>query len=176
MVRIKLAWIWHVATHSKCSMLAFPILANHLVRNCVRNFVVKLTFPFFSLDPVWLHLSLFLVHPNSATVQVLLIAKSLSLATQLLKTRVFFINWLFPSPLLRSHLPSHSNPDLWWTAFWLQIHVPSPSSAIPHLSPSLQSSHIGLLSASGRYQTSTPLGLCYFSLGFPYLSGFTNII
>lgn len=97
-----LAWIWHV-THSKCQLILFPILAKHLLRNFIRSCVVKLTslfLPRANLTPSLLGF----VHPNTARVQVVPIANldPLSLPTQHLKTRMFFLNWRRHSPSLGS--------------------------------------------------------------------------
>lgn len=97
-----LAWIGHV-THSKCPLILFPILAKHLLRNFVRSCVVKLTSLFLPRANLTSSLLGF-VHPNTARMQVVPIATldPLSLPTQYLKTRMFFLNWRRPSPWLGS--------------------------------------------------------------------------
>lgn len=115
------------------------------------------------------------VHPNTAIVQMLLVfERPLSLPAQLLKTRVFFLNW-FPSPFLSSHLPLHSNLSLWWTAFRLQVHIPSPAPTIP-VSPRLHTPAT-LDSFLLPENIRLPFLLAFIiRLWFPCLSAFTNIM
>lgn len=88
--------------HTSQSMVAIVIsgFSEYLVRNFVTNFVVKpisLPLPRALLPP---SLPVF-THPNTVVVQVVLVANlaPLSLSLRPLKTRVSFLNWLFPSPL-----------------------------------------------------------------------------
>lgn len=96
-----LAWIGHVTVRRKCPLILFPILAKHLLRNFVRSCVVKLTSLFLPRANLTSSLLGF-VHPNTARMQVVPIANldPLSLPTQHLKTRMFFLTWRGPSPSL----------------------------------------------------------------------------
>lgn len=88
--------------HTSQSIVAIVIssFSKYLVRNFATNFVVELIslpLPRAHLPP---SLPVF-IHPNTVVVQVVLTANldPLSLSPQPLQTRVFFLNWLFPSPL-----------------------------------------------------------------------------
>lgn len=136
------------------SMLAIVIssFSEYLVRSSVTNFVVKLIslpLPSTRLPPP---LPVF-THPS--TVQVVLIANlaPFSLSPQPLKTRVFFLNWLFPSPLPGGP-PSFTQQAQPWVNCLL---VPNPHASLTFghslpFSVSILQPHWTGLDCSGKYQ------------------------